>query len=460
MLASLWPPDTSARLHLLTLAAFACVEAAVFTSFYATLPVAMRQADEGVVCVVVWCALMALALFRRAAPAIATTPQALRAANIVAYLPLLLICVMLLDMSFSGLALAVLLALALWWRGLSLGSSSLHPQDARQHFWWGLGIVTAFLAFDFKLVRIDLLAGLTGTSMLALMLSQLNNVAQNNDISPSALTRPAWRRALSLVLLVVVALIGLDAMLLNSEVAAWVVRGLILLIAVPVGLALGLLLKLLAGLLPASFLDGLQKALRQIMLSMNSLTKIVAPQVDKAEPVASTGTAVDPRVVLFGIILGGVVLVLLLLAGSMGLRRATKRRRQSGAMPTIEPSTDDHENDAELDLPGRLGQTFSRWFAAATIRLIYARMAREATKRGFTRKPSQTTQEFLPALQQAFAAGEADVRLISDAYEAAHYGQVPDTLDQLSKIREAWERVKQIPPTPKGESLASTTTAS
>jgi hypothetical protein len=159
------------------------------------------------------------------------------------------------------------------------------------------------------------------------------------------------------------------------------------------------------------------------------------------------------------------VVVLLLLAGGMGLRRAAKRRREVEAMPATDTSAQDNEGDADEDISSRLRQAFSRWFAAATIRLIYARMSHEANKRGFARKPSQTTQEFLPSLLQAFPGDDSvasDVRLVSDAYESAHYGQIPDTADQLNLIRQAWQRLRKIPqpPTPKGESLTSSITSS
>ena len=118
MLATLWPSDTSSRLHLFALVAFAGVEAVVFTSLYTTLPNALRQASDETMWALVWLGLMALALLRRAASAITTSPQRLRAVYLIAYVPLLLVCMLLFITDFSGIALAALLALALWWRGL------------------------------------------------------------------------------------------------------------------------------------------------------------------------------------------------------------------------------------------------------------------------------------------------------------------------------------------------------
>jgi hypothetical protein len=42
----------------------------------------------------------------------------------------------------------------------------------------------------------------------------------------------------------------------------------------------------------------------------------------------------------------------------------------------------------------------------------------------------------------------ADVRIITDAYVKAHYGEVPDTDEALNVIRDAWERVRATPRPP------------
>jgi hypothetical protein len=86
-----------------------------------------------------------------------------------------------------------------------------------------------------------------------------------------------------------------------------------------------------------------------------------------------------------------------------------------------------------------------RWLASVTIRRIYARMSREAGKRGFARKPAQTPNDYAPFLSQAFPGVDAELRIITDAYIAAHYGEVPDTDEALNIIRQSWERVRAVP---------------
>jgi hypothetical protein len=86
-----------------------------------------------------------------------------------------------------------------------------------------------------------------------------------------------------------------------------------------------------------------------------------------------------------------------------------------------------------------------RWLAVLTIRRIYARMSHEAGKRGFQRMTAQTPNDYLPRLNDAFPGTDADIRTITNAYIAAHYGEVPDTDEALAQIRMAWERVRATP---------------
>jgi hypothetical protein len=84
----------------------------------------------------------------------------------------------------------------------------------------------------------------------------------------------------------------------------------------------------------------------------------------------------------------------------------------------------------------------SRFLAAVTIRRIYGNMVRMATEAGYPRSKAQTPYEYLAILRQAFPAGDADVSTITEAYVNAHYGQVPDSQEELQRIRDCWERIR------------------
>jgi len=92
------------------------------------------------------------------------------------------------------------------------------------------------------------------------------------------------------------------------------------------------------------------------------------------------------------------------------------------------------------DMAGRaLGIQF---LSAVSIRRIYANLVRLATKQGYPRGSAQTPYEFLITLRQALPGSEAETELITNAYVNAHYGKLPDTLEELRQIRDAWYRVR------------------
>jgi hypothetical protein len=86
----------------------------------------------------------------------------------------------------------------------------------------------------------------------------------------------------------------------------------------------------------------------------------------------------------------------------------------------------------------------ARFLAALSIRRIYANLVRLATEVGYPRAKAQTPHEYLQTLYQALPGSEVDVDLITAAYVNAHYGQVPDSREELQRIRGCWERVRAM----------------
>jgi hypothetical protein len=84
----------------------------------------------------------------------------------------------------------------------------------------------------------------------------------------------------------------------------------------------------------------------------------------------------------------------------------------------------------------------SRFLSAVTIRRIYANLLRLAAEAGYPRAEAQTPHEYLETLHEALPGSEADVATITEAYVNARYGQVPDTREELQRIRDCWERVR------------------
>jgi hypothetical protein len=84
----------------------------------------------------------------------------------------------------------------------------------------------------------------------------------------------------------------------------------------------------------------------------------------------------------------------------------------------------------------------SRLLSAITIQRIYANLVRLAAKGGYPRDPAQTPYEYVETLSKAFPGRDAEVALITDAYVSSHYGQVPDSREELERIRQCWARVQ------------------
>lgn len=83
--------------------------------------------------------------------------------------------------------------------------------------------------------------------------------------------------------------------------------------------------------------------------------------------------------------------------------------------------------------------------AAISVRNIYANMGRLARKRGYPRHKARTPYEYLPDLRTAFPEAGAEAEVITDAYVAVHYGELPTSRDQLDALRAAYERLRESP---------------
>lgn len=91
-------------------------------------------------------------------------------------------------------------------------------------------------------------------------------------------------------------------------------------------------------------------------------------------------------------------------------------------------------------LVGRFGPGL-RLYAAVSIRKIYANMTRLAATQGFPRQPAQTPYEYLPTLGLAFPGCQAEAAAITEAYVRVHYGEVPESLGDLQRVREYWHKI-------------------
>lgn len=82
--------------------------------------------------------------------------------------------------------------------------------------------------------------------------------------------------------------------------------------------------------------------------------------------------------------------------------------------------------------------------SAASIRKIYASMVDLAGEAGYGRRPAETPYEYRSVLYRAFPGGQEPVDAITEAYVRVHYGEVPDTREEMARIVRYWELVQTL----------------
>jgi hypothetical protein len=194
--------------------------------------------------------------------------------------------------------------------------------------------------------------------------------------------------------------------------------------------------------------EGLWQALQRLGDALAMLRIDLPPG---GEPETMTPVLSAVRVVLaIGIPLGIVVLVVILTWYRQ--RRTGRAGWDESRDSTFSPGAVGRNLRAALeDALSRLGDLAglvdrfgvgSRFLAAISVRRIYANVVRLATDAGYPRVRSQTPYEYLGSLCRALPRHQDEVSAITEAYVSAHYGQVPDTREDLQRLREYWRRIR------------------
>lgn len=147
----------------------------------------------------------------------------------------------------------------------------------------------------------------------------------------------------------------------------------------------------------------------------------------------------------------GLLLMLLLRTASIPRRRSVFRE---GAADRPESVSDSGGVGAwlrqmlELNI-GALSERLSmfrrggRFFGAMRVRVIYASLMRLCEEFGCPRRTVQTPLEFLPTLRGIFPNHFVEIKLITEAYNRARYGELPEMRRDIQKVEEAWRRVRE-----------------
>jgi len=199
-------------------------------------------------------------------------------------------------------------------------------------------------------------------------------------------------------------------------------------------------------------LTGLDEQLREALTEFN--LQLEPPEVPPPYGESQSWLIISRVLqILFTVVLPVIVVSFILF---LSWRRVQQRRAREGNQESREslllPGTvadglkgmlrDGLQRLGELAGLARQFGPGARFLTAVSIRRIYRNMVRMATDAGYPRSTAQTPYEYLVTLRQALPSSEADATVITEAYVNAHYGQVPDSAEELQRIRDCWERMR------------------
>jgi hypothetical protein len=165
-------------------------------------------------------------------------------------------------------------------------------------------------------------------------------------------------------------------------------------------------------------------------------------------------SAVDPEEVVettevirrdYRQLLTGLTMVFVILLTGLALGRLFRMAR-----PPAELHRESVNPLEGFERPGRPGlgrrlldrlNVFRRWQAAASIRHVYREMCAAAAQKGYPRAESETPYEYLKTLPKAWPENSEDTALITEAYNRAHYGELPENEAEMQQILDAWQRL-------------------
>ncbi|MCS6842828.1 MAG: DUF4129 domain-containing protein [Caldilineales bacterium] len=357
----------------------------------------------------------------------------------------------------GGHWMAALSVLVLWWRGISLSRRSLGFQPVALAFRGGV------LALAVGAAVLELLVGrqvhfliylffLCGLAAVAL--ARMEEVGVGGG--PHGRSFEAFWTAL--VAVGAAALVALGS--LWAALASPAGRELVGRLWAPIGNALLVAVLALVTLLLAPF----EPLLERLAAALSGLWRaLLSPELAQAlaglaqEPPDQTTSPLAVYLAAAGVALrllcGASLLLALALAGAWLLRQRQEQRAQPMAdYEAVERGPADTLQDLLAAGQDRLRSALAALrslrsgpdlLAAVSVRAIYANTVRLAAARGYPRPPARTPYEHLPALLAAFPGREAEVRLITDAYVAVHYGERPATRQEVAALRAAFERLAE-----------------
>ena len=152
---------------------------------------------------------------------------------------------------------------------------------------------------------------------------------------------------------------------------------------------------------------------------------------------------------------GAAAITFILLLIALGVRREVRQRRLAREEEMAAGSMGEVAADIGQGLRGlweqikgiarllRLYGPRSEFLAALSVHNIYVNLLRLTAQKGVLRRKAETPYEHLSRLTARFPVIAQDARAITDAFVAAHYGELAVDAEDLARLRQAWERIRE-----------------
>lgn len=354
----------------------------------------------------------------------------------------------------------VLLVTFLSWRGLRLAQKQFSVRDVALGFQVGVLLFAIFMVFSLAAPDIQSeinpsIVAFFFCQLLAIGLTRVETLGQQ----PGGRPLPFGNWWLALLTLSTAGVIGLALLVIGLALGIgpeYVVQGLASIIAIvliPLSLIvtpfLAVLGMLFEWLLEQIHLQDFASLLQTLLARLEGLATEPLPN----DPTVQRSPLVDITVRVAGASKGiltiGIVAVVLI--GAIWAINRWQTQRNQTSREKHESIWSGREWLARLRQRFRnIGQTARQlvrpgaggFLMALTIRRIYARLQKLAAQRGYPREPAWTPYEYLPILNRCFPGYEAELAHITESYVGIHYGELPETAQELQDIRAAWGRIR------------------
>jgi hypothetical protein len=347
--------------------------------------------------------------------------------------------------------LVLILAMVAWWRGIVASRQEADIDQIWYRFRLGVLALLVYLIVAAFGPPPEVTGLLFGFFFFGLMSVALARILELGGIHSSSLGSRQWVSVLAGAILGSLAL-ALLASLLFSQGAVRTVLGWFRPLVRLVELLLWYLVSALAYLI-WPLLEMLLNFARsvtadQLGILMSPLMSPLASPEEIAEQATreyGLGSFCKATAVVL-IVVGGLFLV------SVAIRRLAERRdeRNQDERESLWSSGDlvkDLQDGLRRTLEGlrNLGRREARGQrSAATIRKMYASVVDMAEEAGYPRDLAETPYEHREILYQAFPGGESAVDAITEAYVRVHYGEVPDTREEMEQLRRYYRELQGL----------------